>query len=343
MFSLLFLLLDDIRRLIQWIISKLVSLFKKPVPVSTELQHSTATASNENKITRSKFMAQTSLVAGGALLGTFGFGIISGAHDYRIRRVKVALKNLPKTFHGLKIAQISDVHTGSFYNKTAVMGGIDMLLGERPDVVFFTGDFVNDKSEEINEYFDVFSKVKAPMGVYSTLGNHDYGDYAKWATPQQKQQNFADMLHAHKQLGWRLLMDEHVPLQTNNEQIGILGVQNWGMGFAQYGSMDKTIMGSDEYPVKLLLSHDPTHWKAQIVPDFSSIDIMFAGHTHGMQFGVETPAFRWSPAQYRYDHWAGLYQEKDQYLYVNRGYGYIGYPGRVGILPEITIMELVKG
>ncbi len=336
-FALLFILADDIRRFFQWVLS----LFR---PQKKALAHIPAVpeTSKGERIPRSKFMAQTALIAGGTLLSTFAYGIISGAHDYRVRRIRIPLKNLPKAFHGLKIAQISDIHTGSFYNKTAVMGGVDMLLNEKPDVVFFTGDLVNDKTTEVREYFDVFSKVTAPLGVYSTLGNHDYGDYAKWHSTEAKRKNLDDMLLAHKELGWRLLMDEHLSLKVDNEQIGIIGVQNWGEGFAQYGNLEKAFKGTDEYPVKLLLSHDPTHWKAQVTSQYKPIDIMFAGHTHGMQFGVELPGFRWSPSQYRYEHWAGLYQEKDQYLYVNRGFGYIGYPGRVGILPEITIMELVN-
>lgn len=336
-FALLFLLTDDIRRLIQWGIGKIIPRKK----LETALASSQKTDLG-NKIPRSQFMAQASLIAGGSLFSTFGFGIISGAHDYRVRHVRVPLKNLPRAFHGIRIAQISDVHTGSFYNKTAVMGGVEMLLGEKPDIAFFTGDLVNDKSSEIKEYFDVFSKVKAPLGVYSTLGNHDYGDYARWNSANDKRNNLKDMHEAHRLMGWRLLLDENIPIKVDNEQIGIIGVENWGMGFAQYGSLEKAYRGADKYPVKLLLSHDPTHWNAQVKSEYPSIDVMFAGHTHGMQFGVELPGFRWSPSQYKYDHWAGLYQEKDQYLYVNRGFGYIGYPGRVGILPEITIMELVQ-
>lgn len=336
LFALLFLLTDDIWRVAQWVYTKLIPS-KKTAVAAIPVQND-----NSTKIPRSQFMAQASLIAGGTLFSTFGFGIISGAHDYRIRRVSLPLKNLPSAFHGIRIAQISDVHTGSFYNKTAVMGGVDMLLGEKPDVVFFTGDLVNDKAEEVKDYFEVFSKVTAPLGVYSTLGNHDYGDYARWKSADAKRKNLEDMHEAHRLMGWRLLLDENVPLTVDNEQIGIIGVENWGLGFAQYGSMEKAYRGTQDYPVKLLLSHDPTHWKAQVVPDYKSVDVMFAGHTHGMQFGVELPGFRWSPSQYRYEHWAGLYQKDEQYLYVNRGYGYIGYPGRVGILPEITIMELVK-
>lgn len=342
-FAILFVLTDDIRRSAQWVYRKLVPEKKTVLaPVLPQPDAVIPPRDNGVKIPRSQFMVQASLVAGGTLFSTFGFGIISGAHDYRIRRVSLPLKNLPSAFHGIRIAQISDVHTGSFYNKTAVMGGVEMLLREKPDVVFFTGDLVNDKSSEVKDYFDIFSKVKAPMGVYSTLGNHDYGDYARWKSADAKRQNLKDMHEAHRLMGWRLLLDENIPLTVDNEQIGIIGVENWGLGFAQYGSLEKAYRGTQDYPVKLLLSHDPTHWKSQVVTNYQSVDVMFAGHTHGMQFGVELPGFRWSPSQYRYEHWAGLYQKDEQYLYVNRGFGYIGYPGRVGILPEITIMELVK-
>ncbi len=327
------LLIDDIRRFFQWI----VSYFSPSVAtLSTE--------TGEKTIPRSEFIAKTAVIAGAGLMGTFAFGIISGAHDYRIRRVKVTLKNLPKAFDGIKIAQLSDIHSGSFFNKTAVNGGMEMLMREKPDLVFFTGDLVNDKAIEVNEYFSIFNKIKAPLGVYSTLGNHDYGDYAQWASPEAKHRNLEDLKKAHQLLGWNLMLDEHKPIRVDGQEIGLIGIQNWGAGnFAKYGNLEKAMVGTEDYPVKFLLSHDPSHWRAQVLNYHSDIDIAFAGHTHGMQFGVELPGFKWSPVQYRYKEWAGLYKENNQFLYVNRGFGYLGYPGRVGILPEITIMELVKG
>ena len=218
-----------------------------------------------------------------------------------------------------------------------------MLMKEKPDIAFFTGDLVNDKAIEVKDYIDIFNKLKAPLGVHSTLGNHDYGDYVQWASPEAKQRNLEDLKKAHALLGWNLMLDENRAITVDGEQIGLIGIQNWGAGnFAKYGSLEKAYKGAEEFPVKLLLSHDPSHWQSQVLPDYHDIDIAFAGHTHGMQFGVEIGGLKWSPVQYRYKQWAGLYQEKDQYLYVNRGFGYLGYPGRVGILPEITIMELVK-
>ncbi|CAG5012421.1 3',5'-cyclic adenosine monophosphate phosphodiesterase CpdA [Dyadobacter sp. CECT 9275] len=326
------LLVDDIRRFLQWMVSL---VFPSAASVSPD--------TGEKVIPRSEFLAKTAMVAGAGLMGTFAFGIISGAHDYRIRRVKVALKNLPKAFDGIKIAQLSDIHSGSFFNRTAVKGGVEMLMKEKPDIAFFTGDLVNDKAVEVKDYIDIFNKLKAPLGVHSTLGNHDYGDYVQWASPEIKHRNLEDLKKAHALLGWNLMLDENRAIEVDGEQIGLIGIQNWGAGnFAKYGSLEKAYKGAEDYPVKLLLSHDPSHWQAQVLPGYQDIDIAFAGHTHGMQFGVEIAGLKWSPVQYRYKQWAGLYQEKDQYLYVNRGFGYLGYPGRVGILPEITIMELVK-
>jgi predicted MPP superfamily phosphohydrolase len=325
------LLIDDVRRFFQWIVS---FFYPSVAPVS---------ATGGVEIPRSEFLAKTAVVAGAGLMGTFTFGILSGAHDYRIRRVKVALKNLPSAFDGIKIAQLSDIHSGSFFNKTAVKGGVEMLMKEKPDLVFFTGDLVNDRAAELKDYIDIFDKVKAPLGVHSTLGNHDYGDYFKWASREAKTKNLADLKKAHELMGWQLMLDEHRSVRVDNEEIGLIGIQNWGGGnFAKYGDLAKAYKGTDKYPVKILLSHDPSHWREQVLPQYQDIDLAFAGHTHGMQFGVEIGQLKWSPAQYRYKEWAGLYREKDQYLYVNRGFGYIGYPGRVGILPEITMLELVK-
>lgn len=295
--------------------------------------------STEPIISRSEFISKTAVALGATQFGLLSYGIISGAYDYRVRRVDLKLKGLPKQFEGMTIAQLSDIHSGSFYNKTAVNGGIDMLLSEKPDVVFFTGDLVNDKAIELKEYFDTFKRVKAPLGVYSTLGNHDYGDYAKWGSAQEKVQNLNNLMEGHRLMGWDLLMDENRAITLGGEKLGIIGIQNWGAGFTQKGDLKKALVGSEEYTNKLLLSHDPSHWRAQVLNQ-TDIDVSFAGHTHGMQFGVELPGFKWSPVQYRYKEWAGLYEESNQKLYVNRGYGFLGYPGRVGILPEVSIFTL---
>jgi hypothetical protein len=241
------------------------------------------------------------------------------------------------------VVQISDIHTGSFFNRKAVAGGVDLINAQKADVVFFTGDLVNNQSSEAKPYLDIFKRVKADLGVYSTMGNHDYGDYRSWSSDQAKQQDVKNLHEMHGYMGWDLLLNENRFLKVDNEEIAILGLENWGAGrFSKYGDLPRTIKGTEETPFKILLSHDPSHWDAQVRPEYPDIDLQLAGHTHGMQFGIEIGDFRWSPSQYIYKQWADLYQEGDQFIYVNRGFGYIGYPGRVGILPEITVLELKR-
>lgn len=327
-FGVLTLLIEDIFRAGQWVFQK---IFKAE---NTDL------VSGEG-ITRSEFMARASLIAVAAPLVTFSFGIASGAHNYRLRRKTIYLPNLPKQFDGITIGQLSDIHTGSFFSRQGVKKGVDLLLSEKPDMVFFTGDLVNDVASEVKDYKDLFSKIRAPLGVYSTLGNHDYGDYRSWPSIEKKKQNFADLIQSQKEMGWDLLRNENRTIRVDGEEMAIIGVENWGAGrFSKYGDLEKAYSGTEEKPVKLLLSHDPSHWDAQVRPQFGDIDVMFAGHTHGFQFGVEIGDFRWSPSKYIYKQWADLYQEGDQFLYVNRGFGFLGYPGRIGILPEVTIFEL---
>lgn len=328
-FAVLFLMVDDLVRAGKWI----VSLFSSPEN----------TLNNKNGISRSDFLVKTALIAGAIPLTAMTYGIVFGAHDYRIRRHKVFLPNLPAEFDGITVGQLSDIHCGSFFNRSAVKGGIEMLLKEKPDLIFFTGDLVNNESSEIRNYIDVFGKLRAPLGVFSTLGNHDYGDYVGWASTQAKAKNLKNLIEAHKIMGWDLLMNENRLISQGSEKLAIIGVENWGAGrFAKYGNLAKAYQGSQEAQVKLLLSHDPSHWDAQVRPEFSDIDLTFSGHTHGFQFGVEIGDVKWSPSQYVYKQWAGLYNQSNQYLYVNRGFGYLGFPGRVGMPPEITILELKK-
>ncbi len=338
-FSVLVLIIDDIIRFGKWVVS-----FFQTQTVDNKVITENLTPATDT-ISRSEFLAKTALTLTGLNIGGMTWGILSGAHDYRVRKVVLRLKNLPKQFDGMTIAQLSDIHSGSFFNKTAVKGGVEMLMKEKPDMFFFTGDLVNNIAPEVKDYMDIFSKIKAPLGTFSTLGNHDYGDYTQWESPEKKVQNLKDLMTAHKNLGWDLLMDEHRAVKVDGESIGVLGIQNWGAGgFAKYGNLEKAHQNTQDFPVKLLLSHDPSHWRSQVLtPKYKDIDAAFAGHTHGMQFGVELGSFKWSPVQLRYKEWAGLYEEGDQKLYVNRGFGYIGYPGRVGILPEITIFELKVG
>ncbi len=294
-------------------------------------------------ISRSEFLLKTGAVIAALPLAGLGFGIASGAHDYRVRRQRLLLANLPKAFQGMRIAQISDIHSGSFFNYRAVKGGIEMLLAEKPDLIFFTGDLVNERTDEVNAFFSIFRQIKAPLGVFSVLGNHDYGTYYRaWQNEQQRTRNFADMLEVHRRLGWILLRNENRILTLQGDEIAILGVENWGKGrFPKWGDIIRARYGAQHCAVKLLLSHDPSHWDHQVRPLAPDVDVMFAGHTHGMQFGVEIPGFvKFSPVQFVYEQWAGLYQSGNQQLYVNRGFGYIGYPGRLGIPPEIAVFEL---
>ena len=325
-----FFLVDDLRRGAMWVMAKLFP--KTGVDFVQE----------QNHISRSAFLSWTGLVFGGSLFTTLVYGF-SNKYNYRLKKIKLSFDNLPSSFKGLKIVQISDIHSGSFTDKAAVNRGVDMVLNAKADLILFTGDLVNDRADEMKDYIDVFNRIKAPMGVFSTLGNHDYGDYTSWPSAQAKMTNLERLKQIHSELGWRLLMDEHVILEKNNEQIALLGIQNWSAfgRFPKYGKMDKAYPGTEKYPFKILMSHDPSHWDAEVRVKYPDVDLMLSGHTHGMQFGVENPYFKWSPVQWFYKEWAGLYEEGKQKLYVNRGYGFIGYPGRVGILPEITLFELV--
>lgn len=335
-FAVIVLFIDDLIRAGKWVVSQFVD--------SNSKIDSKSPVAKENTISRSDFLTKTAIIAAAVPAVTMGFGILSGAHDYRIRKTIVKLPNLPASFDGMKIGQLSDIHSGSFFNKTAVKGGVEMFMNEKPDVVFFTGDLVNNTADEVKDYINVFNKVKAPFGVFSTLGNHDYGDYYNWSSQKAKIQNLEDVKKAHQIMGWNLLMNENQILKQGGESIAVIGVENWGKGgFVKHGRLDQAVKGTEEASVKLLLSHDPSHWDAQVRPDFPTIDLMFAGHTHGFQFGIELGDFKWSPSQYIYNQWAGIYREANQYLYVNRGFGYLGFPGRIGILPELTIIELQKG
>jgi predicted MPP superfamily phosphohydrolase len=324
-----FFLVDDIRRGIQWLVGKV--FFRNTEGEQME----------EGKISRSIFLSWLGMAVGGGLFGSLVYGF-SNKYKYRIRKFSLRYPNVPASFKGLRIVQISDIHSGSFTNKHAVQKGVDMVLQLQPDLVLFTGDLVNNESAEMEDYMDVFSRIKAPMGVYSTLGNHDYGDYKTWPSAEAKKQNLELLKTIHAQLGWRLLMNENVRLEKNGQQIALIGIENWSAKarFPKYGDLRRAYAGTEDVPFKILMSHDPSHWDAQVRADYSDIDLMLAGHTHGMQFGVEIPWLKWSPVQYVYKQWAGLYEQGSQKLYVNRGFGFIGYPGRVGILPEITLIEL---
>jgi predicted MPP superfamily phosphohydrolase len=330
-----FFLVDDIRRGVQWLVGKV--FFNNTE--GEQIQES-------NTISRSSFLSWLGLIVGGGLYSSLIYGF-TNKYNYHIKKFSLSFPNLPPAFKGIRIVQVSDIHSGSFTNKEAVRKGVEKVMGLNPDLILFTGDLVNDRAIEMTDYMDVFNQFKAPMGVFSKHGNHDYGDYFYGHNPSgdlaiEKRQNLEDLKKLQAELGWRLLLDEHVLLERDGQQMALIGIQNWSAlkRFPRYGNLPKAYAGTEHIPFKLLMSHDPTHWDAEVRTKFSDIDLMLAGHTHGMQFGVEIPGFKWSPVEYVYRQWAGLYEEGKQKLYVNRGYGFIGYPGRVGILPEITLFEL---
>ncbi len=328
--AILFFVADDVRRSIQWTFGKFFS-------------NNTITENANDSISRSAFISWLGIAAGGSLFGSllYGFG---NKYNYQITHQKLQFNNLPSSFKGLKIVHISDIHSGSFLDKKAVERGIEKIIQQKADLILFTGDLVNDMATEVDSFKDLFCQLKAPLGVYSVLGNHDYGDYVQWPIEGiSKEQNLQNLQQVHADLGWRLLMNEHVVIEKNNEQIALLGIENWSAKarFPKHGKMNEAHAGTEKYPFKILLSHDPSHWQAEVLPHYKKVDLTLSGHTHGMQFGFEIPGVKWSPIQYLYKEWAGLYESADQKLYVNRGFGFLGYPGRVGVLPEITVLELI--
>jgi len=323
--SLPFLLIDDIRRFI-------IYLFRKKE------------SSSDNKISRSKFLSISASLAYGLPITSLSYGILSNnVYDYRVKRRNISFKNLPKAFDGIKVCHISDIHVGSLKNRLAVRGGIDMILNEKPDIILFTGDLVNDRAIELKGWGDDLSKISAPLGVFSVLGNHDYGEYSDWKDNNAKNKNFNDLLYSQKEFGWNLLRNENTNIEVDGQRLNIIGVENWASSrFQQYGDLDSAYKGIEEENFKLLMSHNPSHWNAEVTNNFKDIDLTLSGHTHGLQYGIDIGKFRVSPVRLAYKQWADLYSSNDQFIYVNRGFGFMGYPGRVGILPEITILELNK-
>ncbi|MEM9023792.1 MAG: metallophosphoesterase, partial [Bacteroidota bacterium] len=293
-------------------------------------------------ISRFRFITQVGLVAAAIPFGALTYGILRGRWRFQVFRETLAFDNLPPAFDGLKVVQISDLHLGSFFNRNheEVARGIQMINDLEPDLILFTGDLVNNYAEEAEAWVDHFAGLKARIGKFSILGNHDYGDYVRWPGEEAKQANVEAVIAANRRMGFRVLLNENETIEVNGEKIGLVGVENWGArGFTKYGDLDKAVAGSEQLPFRILLSHDPSHWDAQVLRH-TNIDLTLSGHTHGMQFGVEVGNWKISPVQMVYPRWAGLYTEGQQHLYVNRGFGYIGYPGRVGISPEITLLEL---
>ncbi|MBK0404092.1 metallophosphoesterase [Adhaeribacter sp. BT258] len=291
---------------------------------------------------RSPTWSKVALLAGAIPFTAFIYGMAFGAFHYKIKHILLTFPNLPPAFQGFKMVQISDLHTGSFSTRKPLEKAVKLINAQQADVVFFTGDLVNNVATEVEPYIPVLGQLRAKEGVFSVLGNHDYGDYVRWPNRLAKIENLERLKHTHARMGWRLLINEHVKLERNGEKIGILGVENWGnrAGFPKYGKLYKAHQGTEELPFKVLLSHDPSHWDGEVNTKFPDVDLMLSGHTHGMQFGFNFKFFRWSPVQYVYKQWSGLYRKGSQYLYVNVGLGFLGYPGRVGFRPEITVFEL---
>ncbi len=334
-FTVIFLIIADLIRMARYVFRFLKQKRSgKPVPIKGQ------------KITRSKFIINLGLITGGIAFSGFLMGMFKWVYDFRVRHTCISLKNLPETFNGLRIVQISDLHLGSWANPEPLREVVRKINMLKPDLVFFTGDLVNFATFEAFDFEGVLQNIYAEYGIYAVLGNHDYGDYSKWDTQTDKQENMQQLYDLYKRMKWMLLRNENEILEIDGDQIAIVGVENWSSHsrFPKYGNMEEALYGLKVVPVKLLLSHDPSHWEKVISRKYLDIDVTFSGHTHGFQFGIETTRFRWSPAQYVYKHWAGLYKDKirDQYIYVNRGTGFIGYPGRIGILPEITLIELSK-
>ncbi|MBI1221657.1 MAG: metallophosphoesterase [Bacteroidetes bacterium] len=269
-------------------------------------------------------------------------GVYKSAYDYQVHRVKLEIPNLPKAWRGKRIVQLSDIHSGSLADIDAVAKGVQMVKDTKPDIFMFTGDLVNNFAWEANDMVDIFRGIKADIGTYSILGNHDYGLYHHWESKEAMEQNFRDLVNTHKEIGWNLMRNEHEVLEIGGRKLGLLGVENWGHSarFPKRGDVNLAERGMQKVDFKLLMSHDPSHWDAVVRKEHRDIAAMFSGHTHGAQLGIENKFFKWSPVQYIYKQWAGMYEQNGQQLYVNRGFGFIGYPGRVGILPEITVFEL---
>lgn len=320
-------LIIDFSRLITWGIDKIVGVINK---------ESTAISLDG----RRNFLIKLGLGIAALPFASFLYGITFGKYNYKVKKVSLPSSRLNPVFDGYKIIQISDIHSGSFDSKESVQRGIDLINEQEPDLVVFTGDLVNDRAEEIDDYIEIFKQIKSKDGIYSITGNHDYGEYYQWSSEQAKADNFQRLIQKHDDLGFDLLMNESRTISQNNGHINIVGIENWGLPpFPQKGDLNKALENVDD-EFTLLLSHDPSHWDAQTLKHDKHIDLTLAGHTHGMQFGIEIPGIKWSPVKYRYPRWAGLYTEKEQHLYVNRGFGFLGLPGRVGIWPEITVIEL---
>ncbi len=334
-FILFFLAFDDVIRLFRWLgiwTSRQFNTNPSNLPVTAI------------RVSRLDFLVKLGFFIGAVPFFSMIYGMVGGAYDYKVRKVKLKFPGLPDNFDGFRFVQISDLHTGSFMSHDPLKKAIELVMEQKPHAIFVTGDLVNDRHIEALPFREILSSLEAPMGVYSILGNHDYGDYYQWLSKEDKIENLESLKRFQSELGWKLLLNDHTFLERDGQQIGLIGVENWSsrMNFHKYGDMVTSTEGMKAAGFNILLSHDPSHWEAEVTDKYKYVDLTLSGHTHGMQFGVEIPGFRWSPVQYVYKQWADLYQNGNQYLYVNRGLGFLAYPGRVGIMPEITVFELSK-
>ena len=293
---------------------------------------------------RRKFISQIALGIAAIPFASMLYGIHKGRYNYKVLTYNLEYPDLPDAFDGYQITQISDIHSGSFDNKEKIEYAVDLINKQQSDVILFTGDLVNNQASEMDQWKSTFSKLTAKDGVYSILGNHDYGDYMNWPNEAAKQENLEYLFKIQKEIGFDLLKNESRFLERNGERIALIGVENWGAGFKQVGDLDKASKAVKPEDFKILMSHDPTHWEKVAVNHPLHYHLTLSGHTHGMQFGIEIPGWiKWSPAKWRYKYWAGLYEQNKQIINVNRGFGYLAFPGRVGIWPEITVIKLKKG
>jgi len=293
---------------------------------------------------REVWVSELALVIAAIPFAGLLYGMSGGRHHYKVHRITLKFKDLPDAFHGFTLTQLSDIHAGSFTNKKGVEKGVAMVNKQKSDVILFTGDLVNNAASEMEPWIGTFAKLAAPIGKYSVLGNHDYGDYGQWESKEVKAANLARLKEVHKEIGFKLLLDQSVQIERGGQKIALIGVENWGKGsFAKYGSLARATTNVAAEEFKILMSHDPSHWEAKSLEYKKHINLALAGHTHGMQFGIELFGFQWSPVKYVYPQWAGLYEKNGKYLYVNRGFGFIGFKGRIGIWPEITVITLKKG
>ncbi len=293
---------------------------------------------------RRKFVSQLALGIAAIPFASFLYGIIKGRYNYKVLKYQLSFEDLPAAFDGFTITQISDIHSGSFTNREKIQYGVDMINQQNSDLILFTGDIVNNKADEMDNWMDVFAKLQAPYGKYSVLGNHDYGDYTSWKTEEDKKNNFQQVKEIHPKIGFELLCNESRYIEKDGQKIALVGVENWGKGgFQKKGDLQLASSNVQKEDFKVLMSHDPSHWEEQVKKDDFHYHLTLSGHTHGLQMGIEIPGFiKWSPAKYVYKQWAGLYEEFGRYINVNRGFGYHAFPGRVGIWPEITVIELKK-